>query len=237
MRKGLICAGGNGTRLSPLTKTVNKHLVGILNQPMIIYPLMALKKMGITDILIVSGGDHIGGIAEFLDSGEKYGVNLMYCVQKEAGGIAQAVAMAELFAGDEELVVILGDNIFENNIVLHSNPGKNAHIFIKKLPEENAKRFGVLLPGDTQITEKPEYIPSDMGAVVTGLYVYPSDVFSIIKKQKPSERGELEITSINNFYLKENRCEIHEIEGFWSDAGTVESLKKTIDWAYEHGIK
>lgn len=196
--------------------------------------------MGIIDIMIVSGGEHIGGIAEFLGSGSEQGVNLTYRVQEEAGGIAQALYLARDFVGDDSVAVILGDNVFEDEIspiIGDYSEKNNAHLFTKILPEEEAKRFGVILPGDSWITEKPVYIAADNAPVVTGLYFYPSDVFSVIEKQKPSARGEYEITDINNHYLRENRCEIHPVDGFWSDAGTRESLKRTIDWAYGKGIK
>lgn len=234
--KGLICAGGNGTRLAPITQSINKHLVPILNQPMILYPLNTLRKMGIVDIMIVSGGEHIGGIAEFLGGGSKYNVNLTYKVQEDAGGIAQAVMLSECFVGKDDVAVILGDNVFESVPTIRGGDN-SAHLFVKNLPCDEAKRFGVILPGDSFITEKPEYIPADNAPVITGLYIYPNDVFSIIEQQEPSARGEYEISDTNNYYLRKNRYSLHTFEGFWSDAGTVESLKKTIDWVYGKGIK
>lgn len=256
--KGLLLAGGKGTRLLPATKIINKHMVPILNKPMIMYPLNTLKSLGITDIMIVSGGGHIGGIAEFLGDGSDYGVKLTYRVQKEAGGIAQALTLAKDFVGDDSVAVILGDNIFgvdnlmqrvgtmefinegndEAHIAFGLPDGDIATIVVRKM--NGASRFGVLIgsnfiegdPDHYSIVEKPKDI--DEGLVVTGLYIYPPEVFGIAENLTPSARGELEITDVNNFFLSTNSCRIAHLQeqDFWSDAGTRDSLKEVIDWAY-----
>lgn len=237
MKKGLVLAGGLGTRLLPATAVLNKHMIPILNRPMILYPLETLKSFGITDAMVVTGGDHIGSIAEFLGDGSTYGVNLTYRVQKEAGGIAQALGLAKDFAGDDPIMVILGDNIFDNTaLATYTNikePDLHAVIYIKEV--ERANRFGVYMQKETglgTIIEKPADIQK--GNAVTGLYTYPPDVFDLINTLVPSARGELEITDVNNHYLKTARCTVRTIHSFWSDAGTPESLKEVIDWAYIH---
>lgn len=231
-------AGGTGTRLRPATLVTNKHLIPIINKPMILYPIETLKEIGVTDILIVSGGDHIGGFAEFLGDGSDYGISLTYRVQKGAGGIAAALLQAESFSGGEDMVVILGDNIFgeaPQSIQSTHTPGK-ARIFIKYV--EDPERFGVFVetqPGSKTlgtIVEKPKTHMSNLA--VTGLYVYPSDVFDVIRTLKPSSRGELEITDVNNHYLSKGECEVYALSSsiFWSDAGTPDSLVRAIDWAH-----
>lgn len=234
MTKGLILAGGKGTRLLPVTKITNKHLVPILNRPMITYPLETLKVLGVKDIMIVSGGDHIGGIAEFLGDGSSFGVSLTYRVQTEAGGIAQALGLAKDFVGQDSVFVILGDNVFENTPFTDGEPFNQdyAYVFLKEVPD--AYRFGVAgFKDDTlvNINEKPKHPQSNWA--VTGLYYYPHDVFDIIPNLVPSDRGELEITAVNNFYLLCQRLKYIKVDSFWSDAGTVESLFNTTEWAYK----
>ncbi|MFA5695889.1 MAG: sugar phosphate nucleotidyltransferase [Bacilli bacterium] len=242
--KGLILAGGKGTRLLPATRVMNKHMVPILNTPMIVYPLETLKHFGIKDIMIVSGGDHIGGIADFLGDGSEFGISLTYRVQKEAGGIAQALALAKDFSNGERIAVILGDNIFDNNFSSEDWTGKNdVCLYIKEV--ENASRFGVFLQDDSgggTIVEKPTDVKK--GWAVTGLYIYPNEVFDVIPTLKPSKRGELEITDVNNYFLTTKPkdggtrlCQVIKVNSFWSDAGTPESLKEVTDWAYERRIK
>lgn len=232
--KGLILAGGKGTRLQPVTYVVNKHMVPIINRPMILYPLETLKYLGATDIMVVSGGGHIGGIAEFLGDGSDYGVQLTYRVQKSAGGIAQALSLARDFVDGQSVAVVLGDNIYENKKLpkLAKNSGNdNAYLFLAKT--KNPSRFGVPVFKDgkvVSIEEKPKKPKSQYA--VTGLYIYPPNVFDIVSKLKPSARGELEITDVNNWYIKNGKCEHGLFKGFWSDAGTRESLKEVIDWAY-----
>lgn len=238
MGKGIILAGGMGTRLRPATYAMNKHMVPILNRPMILYPLETLKALGIQDIMIVSGGNHIGGFAEFLGDGSDYGVNLTYRVQKAAGGIAQALALAEDFAAGHRIAVILGDNIFENGklgaaLFRSDYVNDNAHIIVKSV--KDPKRFGVLSETEDgyEIVEKPEIAKSDKA--VTGLYMYPPSVFEIVKSLKPSRRGELEITDVNNAFIERKQLIATDIgETFWSDAGTPESLAEVTKWAIEN---
>lgn len=224
--KGVILAGGKGTRLQPATFAMNKHMVPILNKPMILYPLETLKEMGCTDILLISGGNHLGSFADFLGDGSEYGVNLTYKVQKEAGGIAEALALAEDFVGTEHFAVILGDNIFDE--IEMSRFPVGAGIFVKKV--EDANRFGVYSNG--KIEEKPEGITE--GLAVTGLYIYPPDVFRIVETLEPSDRGELEITDVNNYYLNRGMCHVYQHTGFWRDAGTPKSLAEVTKWVHEN---
>lgn len=227
--RGVILAGGKGTRLLPATKVMNKHLMPIGTTPMIEFPLRLLKKIGITDILLVTGGDHIGGFAEYLGDGSAFGVALTYRVQAQANGIAGALALAEGFAAGERVVVILGDNIFDERDFSPADfdlPANAAQIFIKEVSDP--KRFGVVefdaQKKPVRIVEKPENPTSKFA--VTGLYSYPADIFGVIKKLKPSARGELEITDANNFYVAAKRMQCRVVNGFWSDAGTPESLFK-----------
>lgn len=228
--KGIILAGGKGTRLLPLTLVTNKHLIALYNKPMILYPLETLIRAGVRDILIVSGREHAGHFLEFLGSGKDYGVKLTYKVQDEAGGIAHALLLAEDFADEKPFIVILSDNIFEDDF---SRPAKDfrqgARIFLKKVPDP--QRFGVpVLAGKkvTKIIEKPKNPPTKYA--VTGIYQYDHNVFKIIKDLKPSTRGELEITDVNNAYIRLGQLTAEFVRGFWSDAGTFDSLAKTIQW-------
>ena len=225
--KGVILAGGNGTRLRPLTYITNKHLLPVYDKPMILYPIQTLKEMGVTDILITSGGNHLGGFIDFLGDGSDYGVNLTYKVQKEAGGIAQALLLAKDFVG-EHFAVILGDNIFEDNLFGESLiPPKGCGIVLKEV--EDASRFGVFHNG--KIIEKPTNPESKLA--VTGLYFYTKEIFFFIEKLKPSGRGELEITDVNNWCLDNLEMTTTIFDGFWSDAGTHESLLNSSKWAYD----
>jgi glucose-1-phosphate thymidylyltransferase len=222
--KGIILAGGTGSRLYPLTKITNKHLLPVYDRPMIYYPLHTLINAGIDDIMVVSGRGHAGHFLELLGSGAEFDVRLTYEIQDEAGGIAQALSQTYDFADDEPVVVILGDNIFEDNIrsaVESFNSG--ARIFLKEV--EDANRFGVTeIDGDriVSIEEKPELPKSNLA--VTGLYIYDPGVFDIIHTLKPSGRGELEITDVNNEYIHMGEMSYSVLEGYWSDAGTFESL-------------
>jgi glucose-1-phosphate thymidylyltransferase len=233
--KGIILAGGTGTRLQPATKVINKHMIPILNKPMIMYPIETLKHLGVTDILIVSGGGHIGGIADFLGDGSAFGINFTYKVQKEAGGIGQALGLAKDFVGNNPVAVILGDNVFENNNLIKVLPGagkKGAQFFFSV--QQMNYRFGVpVLDGKVikKIEEKPTSPKSNLA--VTGLYIYPPNVFAIIPSLKPSKRGEIEITDVNNWYIKQGKYAYSILTEFWSDAGTPESLKDVTDWAYK----
>ena len=224
-------AGGTGTRLRPLTNITNKHLIAVYDRPMISYPLELLSRAGIKDILIVSGREHAGHFLEFLGSGKDLGVNFTYKVQDTASGIAHALLAARDFVDNDNMTVILCDNIFEQNFKKYIDNFKSgARIFLKKVPD--AKRFGVAVVQKglvKKIIEKPKNPPSQMA--VTGLYQYDSKVFDIIKKLKPSARGELEITDVNNAYIQMGQMRAETISGFWSDAGTYDSLARTIRWA------
>ena len=225
--KGVILAGGTGSRLYPLTKVTNKHLLPVYDRPMIYYPLETLKKMGCKDILIVSGREHCGDILNLLGSGRDMGIKLSYEIQDEAGGIAHALSLAERFVGSSNVVVCLGDNIFDDDITIEGFEA-GARIFLK--PVHDPERFGVaeLEKGNDckviSIEEKPETPKSNFA--VTGLYVYDNKVFNYIKNLTPSERGELEITDVNNFYVKDGLMTCQLLESWWSDAGTFESLLK-----------
>ncbi len=222
--KGIILAGGTGSRLYPLTKVTNKHLLPVYDKPMIYYPLATLIDAGLKDILIVSGRGHAGHFLELLGSGSEWGVRITYEIQDEAGGIAQALGLAEGFADEEEVAVILGDNIFQDSIREDVSGFKGgSKIFLKEVPD--AQRFGVAeLDGDrvTGIEEKPEVPKSNFA--VTGLYMYDAKVFEVIRTLKPSGRGELEITDVNNYYIDQGRMGYSVLDGYWSDAGTFESL-------------
>lgn len=232
--KGIILAGGNGTRLSPCTRVTNKHLLSVYNQPMIYYPLKTLVQAGIKDILIVSGEGHAGDFLELLGDGREFGVNLSYCVQPEAGGIAQALGLAENFSDKGNIVVILGDNIFEDDLVPHNvesfeKQKAGARLFLKEISDP--ERFGVAEVKNKKIVnieEKPKKPKSNLA--VTGLYMYDNQVFDVIKTLKPSGRGELEITDVNNFYIKKGIASYDVLKGFWSDAGTFESLFKASEF-------
>jgi len=224
--KGIILAGGTGSRLYPLTKVTNKHLLPVYDKPMIYYPLQTLIDAGIDDIMIVSGKGHAGHFLELLGSGAEFGVRLTYEIQDEAGGIAQALALAGDFADDDNVTVILGDNIFQDSVKDALQLFEiGAHIFLKKVPD--AGRFGVAEVDERSrqvlgIEEKPDVPKSDYA--VTGLYVYDSSVFEIIRTLKPSGRGELEITDVNNEYIRQGSMKYSVVDGHWSDAGTFDSL-------------
>jgi len=222
--KGIILAGGTGSRLFPCTKVTNKHLLPVYDKPMIYYPMQSLIDAGIKDILIVSGPGHAGHFLNLLGSGKEFGVNIVYEIQDAAGGIAQALGLAERFAGQDPVAVILGDNIFQDNLKKDIQSfSKGAKIFLKQVPDPH--RFGVAEVKNklvVSIEEKPKKPKSDWA--VTGMYLYDSEVFRIIKTLKPSGRGELEITDVNNAYLSKKRLQAAFVKGYWSDAGTFESL-------------
>lgn len=230
--KGIILAGGSGSRLYPCTKVTNKHLLPVYNKPMIYYPLKTLTDAGIKDILIVSGPGHVGHFANLLGSGKEFGVNLTYEIQEEAGGIAQALKMAENFVGNDKLVVILGDNVFEDGIKNYLDEFEKqfsgARIFLKEVDIKTAKECGIaIVEGEkvTYVEEKPENPKSNLA--MTGLYMFNSDVFNIIKNLAPSARGEFEITDAIRGYVESGNCYFNILKGFWSDAGTFENLFRT----------
>ncbi len=231
--KGVILAGGLGTRLSPLTKITNKHLLPVYDKPMILYPLETLKKGGIEEVMIVCGKEHAGHFINFLGSGKDYGVKLSYALQNGAGGIAEALSLAEDFADHEKIAVILGDNILEDDFSKDFetfNREKEAKVFLKEVTDPH--RFGVakIEKGKiVDIEEKPQNPKSNLAII--GLYLYDASVFQKIKKISPSTRGELEITDVHNLYIREKSLSHGYVKGFWSDAGTFDSLLKTAIWA------
>jgi glucose-1-phosphate thymidylyltransferase len=225
--RGVILAGGKGTRLGELTKVTNKHLLPVGPYPMVYHPLKKLTGAGIKEAMLVSGTDHMGDFVELLGSGRDHHCRLTYRVQDEAGGIAQALGLAELFCHDARCIVLLGDNIFQDPLrPLLAESEKHpdwAWVAIKRVPDPG--RYGVAeLSGGkvTNIEEKPKQPKSDYA--VAGIYVYPPDVFAVIKTLKPSGRGELEITDVNRHYLKDGRLGYTILEGYWTDAGTLDSL-------------
>ena len=225
--KGIILAGGTGSRLYPLTKVTNKHLLPVGRYPMIFHAIAKLKEAEITDILIVTGKEHMGDVVNLLGSGFEMGVTFTYKVQDEAGGIAQALGLAEHFVGDDSMVVILGDNVFSDSIAPfvknYIQQGKGAKILLQKVPDP--KRYGVPeLDGDkiVSIDEKPSHPKSHYA--VTGIYMFDENVFNIIRSLKPSGRGELEITDVNNAYIAANQLKYDILSGWWTDAGTHSSL-------------
>ena len=224
--KGIILAGGTGSRLYPLTKVTNKHLLPVGEKPMIYHPIEKLIEVGIQEILIVTGTDHMGDVVNLLGSGKDFKCRFTYKVQDEAGGIAQALGLAENFAGNDPVVVILGDNIFEHSLdkAVKNYDGSGAQILIQEV--EDPERYGVAeLDGDNVISidEKPQEPKSNFA--VTGIYFYDNNVFECIKTLKPSGRGELEITDVNNFYIKQGQMKSSVLEGWWTDAGTPDSYK------------
>ena len=226
--KGVILSGGLGTRLHPLTKVTNKHLLPIYDKPMIYYPIQTLINAGIDDILIVTGGNNAGDFLKLLGNGKEFGLkHINYTYQEGEGGIAEALRLAEFFASGEKVCVVLGDNIIEKNIrraVKNFQKQKEgAKILLKEVSDP--QRFGVPeLRGDRiiRIEEKPKE-PKSQYAVI-GVYLYDNDVFNIIKTLKPSNRGELEITDVNNRYIEKGLMTWDILEGWWTDAGTFESL-------------
>ena len=226
--KGVVLAGGLGSRLNPLTKVTNKHLLPVYNQPMIYYPIRTLINAGIDDIMIVTGGNSAGDFLKLLGNGKDFGLkHLNYTYQEGEGGIADALSLVEHFADDEPICVVLGDNIIEGNIRQaaedYKNQGKGAKILLKKV--HDPQRFGVPeLDGDKvlQIEEKPANPKSDFAVI--GIYFYDAAVFDIIKTLVPSGRGELEITDVNNHYINRGEMTWNELDGWWTDAGTFESL-------------
>lgn len=232
--KGIILAGGTGSRLYPLTKVTNKHLLPVGKYPMIFHAVSKLKQAEITDILVVTGKDHMGDVVNLLGSGSDMGVSFTYKVQDEAGGIAQALGLGEQFVGDDQIVVILGDNVFADDIspfvANFRKQKKGAKILIQEV--HDPKRFGVPeLQGDriVSIEEKPQSPKSNYA--VTGIYMFDCKVFEIVKNLKPSARGELEITDVNNAYIERGELTYDVLQGWWTDAGTHMSLAKANELA------
>jgi len=228
--KGVVLAGGTGSRLHPLTRVTNKHLLPVYNQPMIFYPIQTLVNAGISDILLVTGGQNAGDFLRLLSNGKDFGLkHINYTYQEGEGGIADALRLAEHFAESDSLCVILGDNIIENNVAEAAErfrrQERGAHIILKEV--DDPERFGCPEIRDgriVRIEEKPKQPKSRYA--VTGVYFYDNSVFEKIQRLRPSWRGELEITDVNNMFLEEGTLTFSVLEGWWTDAGTFESLRR-----------
>ena len=225
--KGVILAGGLGSRLYPLTKITNKHLLPVYDRPMIYYPLQMLAEAGVRDILIVTGGNSAGDFLRLLENGEEIGCSIRYAYQRGEGGIADALRLARDFAENDRICVVLGDNLFENSLAAHCRAFERqpcgARLLLKEVPDP--ERFGVAeIRGGriVNIVEKPARPVSRLA--VTGVYFYDESVFEKIARCQPSHRNELEITDVNNLFLAENSLEYSILEGWWTDAGTFDSL-------------
>jgi glucose-1-phosphate thymidylyltransferase len=227
--KGIVLAGGTGSRLHPLTKVTNKHLLPVGREPMIFYPIKKLLRAGIRDILIVTGTEHMGDVVGLLGSGHEFECEFTYKVQDRAGGIAEALGLAREFSRGDKVAVILGDNIMQDDIGVFverfAKQGRGARVLLKEVPDPH--RFGVAeILGDkiVGIEEKPQKPKSNY--CVTGIYMYDDRVFEIVRTLKPSGRGELEITDVNNAYVARGELGFDVLQGWWSDAGTFESLAR-----------
>ena len=237
--KGVVLAGGLGSRLRPLTAITNKHLLPVYDRPMIYYPIQTLVNAGITDIMIVTGGNSAGDFLRLLGNGKAFGLkHLNYTYQEGEGGIAEALSLVEHFAAKDSVCVVLGDNIIEGNIAAavqaYKKQGRGAKIILKKVPDP--ARFGVPeLSGQNvlRIEEKPSAPRSEYAVI--GIYMYDGEVFDIIRTLKPSGRGELEITDVNNAYIKRGQMTWEELVGWWTDAGTFESLLRASNLVAETG--
>ncbi len=237
--KGVVLAGGLGTRLRPLTSVTNKHLLPVYDRPMIYYPIQTLVNAGITDIMIVTGGNSAGDFLKLLGNGKAFGLkHLNYTYQEGEGGIAEALSLVEHFAAREPVCVVLGDNIIEGNIAAaveeYKQQGKGAKIILKRVPDP--ERFGVPeLRGQNvlRIEEKPKAPKSEYAVI--GIYMYDGEVYDIIRTLEPSGRGELEITDVNNAYIQRDEMTWQELDGWWTDAGTFESLLRASNMVAETG--
>ena len=234
--RGVVLAGGTGSRLFPLTKVTNKHLLPVGGQPMLLHPIFKLRDAGLTQICIVTGTEHMGDIVNLLGSGHDYGCDFTFRVQDRAGGIAEALGLVRHFAAGEPICVILGDNIFEDDLGTHAEAyraqGAGARVLLKEV--HDPQRYGVArLDGDrvTGIIEKPKDPPSNWA--VTGIYFYDDYAFQIVDGLEPSARGELEITDVNNGYIDQGTMTFGKFSGWWTDAGTFPSYHhaNTLAWA------
>jgi glucose-1-phosphate thymidylyltransferase len=244
MLKGVILAGGTGSRLHPLTRITNKHLLPIYDRPMISFAIEALVKGGITEIMLVTGGTHAGEFLRLLGNGHEYGIDrLLYAYQERPGGIAEALGLAERFVDDNLMLVMLADNVVERSIrpavERFEKQQRGARILLSRIEDASHLRHLGVPELDasgrvTRILEKPEDPPSSFG--VTGIYFYPPDVFKVIPHLKPSGRGELEITDVNNHYVGEGTMEYDVLEGFWGDAGeSIDAYYEVNDFVRGHG--
>jgi len=237
--KGVVLAGGTGSRLNPLTRVTNKHLLPVYDKPMVYYPIQTLVNAGIREILLVTGGKNAGEFLRLLGNGRDFGLkHINYTYQEGEGGIAEALGLAEHFADGEPVCVVLGDNIIENNVrhaVEHfKTQRQGAKILLKEV--QDAERFGVAeIRGDrvVGIQEKPSNPKSNYAVI--GVYLYDASVFQKIRRLKPSGRGELEITDVNNFYVEEGNLTYEILDGWWTDAGTFESLLRANNLVAETG--
>jgi len=240
--KGVILAGGLGTRLRPLTDITNKHLLPVYDRPMVYYPIQCMVAAGIDEIMVVTGGPHGGAFFNLLRNGEAFGLKRMaYAHQEGAGGIAQALSLAEKFVDGDDVCVILGDNIIGGSIrgaaERFHRQVTGARVLVREVPDPN--RFGVLRFHDAErtrisgIVEKPKEAPSSLAVI--GIYFYDNQVFDICRTLKPSARGELEITDVNNAYIERGEMEHEMLDGWWIDAGTVESLHQASMLVAAHG--
>jgi len=228
--KGVLLCGGEGSRLRPLTYSVNKHLIRIGDRPMVEYPLKKMIEAGIKNIHVIVGGENYPAVIKYLGSGARWGIRFTYSIQDRPGGIAEALGMAEPFVRDDKMMVVLGDNIFDMDMRKWVEEFDLLNLprmaFLFSVTSEHPERFGVLksdFDGVIDIIEKPKEPPSNQ--IVTGIYFYTPDVFDIIKSLKPSERGELEITDVNRFYIKYRLFKLIRHIGNWTDCGTFDSLK------------
>ncbi len=241
--KGIVLAGGLGSRLAPLTKITNKHLLPIYKKPMIYYPIQMLVDAGIRDIMVVTGGRNAGDFLRLLGNGREFGISrLHYAYQEGEGGIAEALGLAEEFSEGERVVVVLGDNLLQKGIkkgvANFKKQKKGARIFLKEV--EHPWEYGIAeIRGNkiTRIIEKPKNPPTRLAVI--GVYMYPPDVFDIVKRLKPSARGELEITDVNNAYIRRGRMEYDIVEGWWLDAGENHEalLHANLTVAREEGVR
>lgn len=241
--KAVILAGGKGTRLYPLTRITNKHLLPISDRPMVTFPIEALVKAGITELMLVTGGTHAGEFFRLLGNGHEHGIDrLFYAYQEQEGGIAEALGLAERFVGGDRVVVLLADNVFERSlqpaIERFRRQERGARIVLSRVPEvQHLQHLGVAeLNGDrvVRIVEKPQDPPSEFA--VTGVYFYDSSVFEVIPTLEPSGRGELEITDVNNWFVSQGAMEYDVLEGFWGDAGeSIDAYYEVNDFVRTHG--
>lgn len=237
--KGVVLAGGTGSRLNPLTRVTNKHLLPIYDKPMVYYPIQTLVNAGISEILVVTGGKNAGEFLRLLGNGRDFGLkHINYSYQEGEGGIAEALGLAEFFAAGQPICVVLGDNIIENNICQavenFRKQKEGAKILLKEVPD--AQRFGVAEirgPQVIGIEEKPRHPKSNYAVI--GIYLYDQTVFEKIHRLKPSGRGELEITDVNNFYIREGQLTYEVLQGWWTDAGTFDSLLRASNLVSETG--
>jgi glucose-1-phosphate thymidylyltransferase len=243
--KGVILAGGTGSRLNPLTRITNKHLLPIFDRPMVTYAIEALVQAGVTEMMVVTGGTHAGEFLRLLGNGHEYGIDrLLYAYQERAGGIAEALGLAQRFVEDDRMVVVLGDNIIErcirSTVERFDKQPRGARILLAEIDDpEHLRHLGVpAFDGDHRIVnvvEKPADPPSKYA--VTGIYFYPASVFDVIPKLAPSGRGELEITDVNNWFISEGAMEYEVLSGFWGDAGeSIDAYYAVNDFVRRHGV-